>query len=55
MSIVRDDYIWEQVGYNHHPKLKTSNLDNIAAAGLRLAFSIYRITWDVIFKPLANV
>lgn len=44
MPMVRDDHIWEQVGYNHHPKLKTPNWDNIAAAGLRLAFSIYRIT-----------
>ena len=52
--MVRDDHIWEQVDYNHHPMPKTPNLDNIVASGLRLAFSIYRIAYAVILLPLIN-
>ncbi len=34
--IMSDDQGWGQTGYNHHPILKTPNLDEMAAHGLRL-------------------
>ncbi len=33
--MMADDLGWGDVGYNGHPHLKTSNLDAMAAAGLR--------------------
>ncbi len=33
--VMTDDQGWGQTGYNHHPLLKTPNLDAMAAAGLR--------------------
>lgn len=33
--VMADDQGWGQVGYNGHPKLKTPNLDAMAAAGIR--------------------
>lgn len=33
--VMSDDQGWGQTGYNHHPLLKTPNLDAMAAAGIR--------------------
>jgi len=33
--VMADDMGWGETGYNHHPVLKTPNLDAMAAAGLR--------------------
>lgn len=33
--VMSDDQGWGQTGYNHHPLLKTPNLDAMAAGGLR--------------------
>ena len=33
--VMSDDQGWGQTGYNHHPHLKTPNLDAMAASGIR--------------------
>lgn len=34
--LMGDDHAWDEVGYNHHPHLKTPVLDEMAATGLRM-------------------
>jgi arylsulfatase A-like enzyme len=36
LLMMGDDHGWEETGYNGHPYLKTPNLDEMAARGLRL-------------------
>ena len=34
--LMGDDHAWDEVGYNHHPHLRTPVLDEMAATGLRM-------------------